>query len=138
MHLHKRVNHKSEPLHVHLADVPHVDFQPHFKNSMHSLLASDWVIQLGSHFTTDSPLSFHPRSLGDGRFCFASRHLLQTPLWYRNHLVCKNNAFWVGGMVLIFWLREKYISILASLTDFRTDVWEYIKTTNLSIFSNFM
>ena len=105
LHLNRRVYLKSAPLHVHLALEPHTVVQAHLTNSLHSLLASASVVQWGTHFTSNSPLSFQPKSLGDGRFCMASRHLLQTPLWYKALFVCKNKAFFVGGIVSMFCVR---------------------------------
>ena len=125
LHLHKRVHLKSAPLHVHL-DVLHVALQAHLINSLHSLLASDWLIQYGIHFMIELSLSFHQKSLGNGRFCRTSRHLLQTTLWKRARLVWKSKAFLVGGIFSMFWVLEKYIFILASFTNVKIDVQLYM------------
>ena len=81
LHLHNLVHFKSAELHLHLLLLVHDVWQPHFTNSLHSIRASNWDIQFGIHLITWSLLSNHPKSFGDGKFCWASRHLLQTQLW---------------------------------------------------------
>ena len=130
------VHFKSTEWHLHLLLPVQDVLQPHFTNSLHSLLASNCVIQFGVHLTASSSVSIQPKSFGDGRFCIVSRHLLQTPLWKRALFVCKRSAFFVGGIVSIFCVQEKYKSIRASLTLFIAEVREYMSTTNLCIFLN--
>ena len=101
----------------------------HWTNSLHSLLASDWVIHFGIHLTTRSPLSSQPKSFGDGRICRVSRHLLHIPDWYRQRLKCKNKEFLQGGIVSAY-LRNKSKFLLY----LHHVYWKFVNTSNTQTF----